>query len=415
MKVLWFTNIALPELSRVLGQPPEVVGGWMSSLLDELKRRDDVELAVATSVAGQRAGTKHSVERVTYYSLPAERSRPMTLTPSFAAACKSVLDDFHPDLIHVHGTEEAYGRFTALLTSGPPVVVSIQGLIHVCARHVPGGITLTDAAECGLPGVLSWLRFKLMQRQWVARGESEREILAGNRHFIGRTAWDAAHLLSNNRNARYYRCEELLRPPFYSRRWDVSTARRHSVFCTAAHSPLKGFHLVLEALSILRHEFPEITVRVAGAPWDSRRGFGYYGRYLRALIDKLALGPHLVALPALAAEQVAEELANAAAFVIPSLIENSPNSLAEAMLVGTPCVASLVGGVPSMIENERSALGFPSGDAPSLAHCLRRVFRDDSLATALSHAARTTATARHDAAAVVASQLETYRRVASAP
>jgi glycosyltransferase involved in cell wall biosynthesis len=413
MKILWFTNIVLPGLARAMSRPPEVVGGWMSSLLDQLRGREDVELAVATSITGQQAVSKHAVEGVSYYCLPPAHANTRGVTAQFAAACHEALDDFAPDLIHVHGTEEAYGSFTAQLQSGPPVVVSIQGLIHVYASHVPGGITFAHAMECGLAGGLSWARSYVMQHRWNRRGRTERSILAGNHHFIGRTAWDNAHVLANNPTAKYHHGEELLRTPFYQHSWEARAARPHSIFCTAAHSPLKGFHLVLDALSSLRNEFPDITVRIASAPWDADRGYGYYGRYLKALIDRRRLTRHVVPLPALDAEQLAKELAAAAVFVIPSLIENSPNSLAEAMLVGTPCVAAMCGGIPSMIEDGKTALGFHSGDAPYLAHGVRRIFTDATLAQRLSTTARSAATARHDPERVVVNQVEIYRQVVS--
>lgn len=411
MKVLWFTNIELPELSMALGRQSQVIGGWMSALLEALRTQASVELAVATMVPGQRVVSRHVVNTVTYYGLPSAKHRAEGLSSWFASSCNAVLEEFRPDIIHVHGTEDCYGLYTASLRAGPPTVVSIQGLVHVYRQHVGGGITLAKALEGGQAGLLSWLRYEEMQHQWAGRGRRERTILAQNRYFIGRTGWDQAHLLANNPAARYFHGDELLRPAFYKQKWEWEAARRASIFCTAAHSPLKGFHLVLDAMSMLKDEFPEITVRVAGAPWNASRGFGFYGRYLKSLIDRRGLTARVTALPPLGAEQVASELASAAAFAIPSLIENSPNSLAEAMLVGTPCVAALVGGIPSMIEDGQTALGFQSGDATYLAHCLRRVLKDEALSRRLSTCGRAAAVARHNAGRLVADQLSIYRQV----
>lgn len=413
MRVLWLTNIPLPALSGILGRAPEVMGGWMAALLDELRKCADLEIAVATGLPGQRTMTRHAADGVTYYCLPAMALRAGELTPDVRKACEAVLSEFRPELIHVHGTEQLYGLFTATRPPRPSAVISIQGLIHVYAKHVTGGLRFCDASEAGLPGILSWLRSKVMEHSWSRRGVTERRILAGNRDFIGRTDWDKAHVLANNPRATYLHCGELLRKPFHQRTWDPKTATRRSIFCTAAGAPHKGFHLVLDALTLLREEFPEITVRVAGAPWDTDRGFGYYGRYLKAMIDRRGLSRHVTPLPSLRAEQVADELAAASAFVIPSFIENSPNSLGEAMLVGTPCVAALAGGIPSLIDDGATALGFPVGDAACLAHCLRRIFTDGSLSQRLSSSAREVALRRYDPATVVADQLEIYRRIIS--
>lgn len=411
MKVLWFTNTLMPDISERLGRSPEVVGGWMPSLLAAMRRIPSVELAVGTMVPRQQTGV-YEVNGVTYVCLPTAKKRWSTRgARGLFAEWREVIASVRPDVIHVHGTEDVYARFTTLGGYECPSVVSIQGLIHEYARHVTGGVSLDDAARAGAAGILSWLRYHALARQWRSRGVFEREALRASRHFIGRTAWDEAHVRAVNPAAVYHQCHEVLRPAFFRRGWQLGECRRHSIFCTAAHSPHKGFHVLLESVKLLRGSFPDVQVRVAGAPWSESKGRGCYGRYIKSLIDSYDLGDNVVALPALDAEGVARELTSAHAFVIPSLIENSPNSLAEAMLVGTPCVAALVGGVPSMIDDGTTALGFPPGDAAYVAQCLRRLFTDDGLAQKLSGEARRVAEVRHDPTRVVTEQVSIYEQV----
>ena len=105
------------------------------------------------------------------------------------------------------------------------------------------------------------------------------------------------------------------------------------------------------------------------------------------------------------------ELVRARAYVLPSFIENSPNSLAEAMLVGTPSVAAFVGGVPSLAAEGNETLFFPAGDAVLLAERLRRLLEDDSLALTLSENARRQAHARHDPERIVRQVVSIYHSV----
>lgn len=413
MRVLWFANIMMPELAEVLGRTPPVVGGWLPSLLDALRGQAEVQVAVATLDPLADATERHSIKGVVYYCLPGRRASQVRLTRKFVAACKDVVDEFEPDVIHVHGTEYAYGLFTAFSGNTRPSVISIQGLLHVCCRHVGGGLTLADSLDAGRAGLLSRLRFILQERTWTRRGSVERQLIRGNRHFIGRTAWDRAHVIAVSPGAVYYHCDEVMRPPFYATQWAPATAKRHTIFCTAAHSPLKGFHWLLYAMILLREEFPGINVRVAGAPWNEEGGFGYYGKYIARLIEKHDLSRHVTPLPPLAAVEVADEMRAAHVVVIPSLIENSPNSLSEAMLIGTPCVASFTGGIPSLVEDGVSALCFPPGDAAYLAENLRRVFNDEALARRLSTQSRVAASARHNPERIVARQLDIYRAVIS--
>jgi glycosyltransferase involved in cell wall biosynthesis len=117
---------------------------------------------------------------------------------------------------------------------------------------------------------------------------------------------------------------------------------------------------------------------------------------------------HIVPFAALDASEMANELQNAHVFALPSLIENSPNSLAESMLIGTPAVASYVGGVPSMARDEESVLFFPPDDEAVLAEQIRRIFLDDGLARRLSEGASAVARARHSKDRIVKDMLAIY-------
>jgi glycosyltransferase involved in cell wall biosynthesis len=414
MRILWFTNILMPDVCKAFGQPAQVVGGWMPSLLSALLRTGNVEMAVAAVHRDLNSVEKMVLNGVTYYLLPKSTEDERKLTERFKDYCTFAIKDFVPDLVHIHGTENLFGLYTAQERPPCPVVISIQGLLHVCYRHVLGGLTFSQYLEGGKEGLLAWGRFILKAREWARRGDNECSAIAGNRHFIGRTLWDHANVTAINPAAKYYFCNELLRPPFYAATWDIGTMSRHTIFCPAAHSPLKGFHWVLPAIAALCHEFPSITVRVAGAPWSMSEGKGYYGRYMHKLINKYCLAGRVVPLPALSDTEMATELQNAHAFVIPSLIENSSNSLAEAMLVGTPCIAAFVGGIPSMVADGEDALCFPAGDSTYLSHQLRRLFNDDQLARRLSGNARLVARDRHDEGRIVAEQEDIYCRVIAA-
>ena len=82
--------------------------------------------------------------------------------------------------------------------------------------------------------------------------------------------------------------------------------------------------------------------------------------------------------------------------LIPSAIENSPNSLAEAMLVGTPIVASYVGGVPDMLKDKEEGFLYCYNDPGMLATYISKIFESDELASYFSNNSRKTAWKRHD-------------------
>ena len=243
-----------------------------------------------------------------------------------------------------------------------------------------------------------------------------RRSFAALRHVVGRTVWDRAYTRVANPDAVYHTGQELLRPEFFDERWRLGNACRGTIFACAAGYPLKGLHVLLEAVCLLKQDYPGIRLRIPGikldpGSWPERIRRDGYWKYLTHRIRAMGLKDNIIALGVLDAKAMADELAKAHVFVAPSFVENLSNSLAEAMLVGTPCVASYVGGMVSTVHDRVEALSCPAGDATMLAERIRSLFADDALAQALSENARRTARARHDPAQITQQIVSIYRAV----
>lgn len=72
-------------------------------------------------------------------------------------------------------------------------------------------------------------------------------------------------------------------------------------------------------------------------------------------------------------------------FALPSHSEGSPNVLLEAMAANLPIVATAVGGVPEILEDNESALLVPVNDAHAMAAAIARVLTDQNLAERLTN------------------------------
>ena len=99
-----------------------------------------------------------------------------------------------------------------------------------------------------------------------------------------------------------------------------------------------------------------------------------YSRYITSLIDEYKLKGHITFLGALNAEQMKQEYLNCNAFICPSSIENSPNSLGEAQILGVPCVASYVGGIPDMIPTAECGKLYRFEDVVMLGDSVCQIF-----------------------------------------
>ena len=319
---------------------------------------------------------------------------------------QEVVLEFKPDIVHILGTE---GRFAALpkfVFEGCPVVVSLQGIMAMCGVAYNGFLTPWELR----PPFLSWsfIRngFTILREQkfWMTvRASSEMSIFRRHHYFIGRTTFDKAWVAYYNNKAQYYHVDEILRPQFYDEKVERSHVVRHTLFCGgAAAYPLKGCHWLLRALAALKTKYPDVKLRIANAEmldgkisWWRRIKAGTYVWYLRKLICEFDIADNVVALPALSADGVKEELQKAELFVLPSVCENSPNAIGEAMMLGTPVIASYVGGIPSIVSNNETARLIPPADAAYLAGTIDYLFEHPRQGVALAAKARKTALKRH--------------------
>lgn len=236
----------------------------------------------------------------------------------------------------------------------------------------------------------------------------ERRIFPRCRHFIGRTRWDADVTRVLSPGARYYHCDEPLRPEFRMSVWDQSLCEPHSVFCTMGGYARKGLGTLLRAIALLcEGPAPEVRLRFAGLSLDGSEG----GRAATREIRRLGLSGSVTSLGRLGPEGLARELLAASVFALPTHTDNGSNSLSEAMTVGTPCVASAVGGIPTTARDGTEALLVQDGDPYALAGSILRLLEDRELAARLSSNARATALKRHDPNTVRDTILSIYRTI----
>lgn len=415
MRVLWFTNIPLVPVTRRLGFPNEVIGGWMDSLRGALQSYPELELGAASALSHEYEPFEEG--GTTFYNIPRPSQsgsveavyRRWTLATDFPNGmenCSEIIKKFKPDIIHVHGSESFYGLITR--QTSIPVVLSMQGILTVIEKYFFGGLTFQDLLVenisknfiKGTSTLHGYLTIKKAARR-------EREIIKACRYFTGRTEFDKNFVSLINPQGSYYHCDDILRPPFYNAAWNSQSSGPLKIYCTMTPAPYKGLDCLLNAVSILKmNGFPDIQIRIGGHIQQTS-----IWRVIQNKVKALDLSDQVVWLGEISAENITTELKNAHVFVLPSFIDNSPNSLGEAMLVGTPSIASYVGGVPSMISHGKDGLLFPAGDAYSLAAMIARVTRDPSLAQTLSASARATAQKRHDPQKIAEAMINIYSEI----
>lgn len=257
----------------------------------------------------------------------------------------------NPDVVHAHGTEYAYGL--AAMDAAVPWVVSLQGIITDYLRTNP----------C--------LFYKLA-------APLETQVLKNAKFIGGRTHFDKGYASRMNPEATVLDLPEAMNAFFFAEPWNDPHNRR--IVFVGNCGARKGLHRLIEALGLIVPQFPEMVLEAVGGGSPDQQAV------LKAQAD--VCGVRLNFLGLKMAEEIAALHRECCLFVIPSENENSPNTLAEAMASGMPCVAYDTGGISSMMENGISGLLVPFGDAKGMAEAVAKIFQDSELRLRLGFHAR---------------------------
>jgi len=401
MNILWITNTIFPAPCKALGIPPPVFGGWMYGDALRIANQTDIKLAVASTFREKRV-KKMAIQGVDYYLLPFIKSS--SYQKNLEKHWKTICEEFKPDIIHIHGTEYAHGL--ACMRSCPKFkyIVSIQGLVSVISKYYFSGIGIWD--------IIKNITFRDLVRfdtifqaklNFEKRGQFEEEYIQKANIVSGRTSWDYAHVKTINPSINYHFNNSALRNSFYTAvKWDITTKNNYTIFLSQAGYPIKGLHQVLKAMAILKKDFHKIQLRIAGQCIIQNNSLlekiklSGYGSYIINLIKKFNLKENICFTGLLDEKEMITEYRNAHIFICPSSIENSPNSVGEAQILGIPTIGSYVGGTPDMIEHNINGLLYRFEEVEMLAENIRSVFNNNEFANRLSKNGIKTAENRHN-------------------
>lgn len=417
MRILWITNIPLPEASLLMNEKPIPFGGWLVNASNDLSENTGIELYIAFPQKGS-SGLKHlKGKKINYYTFPSIDSREAN-NPN-QVYLENILNSIKPNLVHVFGTEYAHSLAMVNLCNkmGIKAIISIQGLVSICSRHYMASIPINVQRRYTLRDIIKGENLIVQQNKFAKRGEVEIQTIKKSKHVIGRTTWDRACTSQINPDATYHFCNETLREEFYNHKWKVDQCEKFSIFASQASYPIKGIHFVLEAMPLILKKYPKAKLYIAGHDITmadtikQKIKLSSYAKYIRDLIKEYKLGDSVIFTGLLDEKQMCERYLKSNVFVCPSSIENSPNSLGEAMILGVPCVASDVGGIPDMLKDKEEGFLYQH-DAPyMLAHYVCEVFENEDLALKFSKNAREHALKTHDRDENTARLIEIYRDV----
>jgi len=393
MRILWFTNNSAGYNTNGGDYNG---GGWITSLQSEVKQVSGIELAI--SFFHQSDPFKVVQGNVNFYPISIDRSilnrskrifSKKKQEESHINAFKAVIDDFKPDVIHIFGSERTFGLISQY--TNIPTIIHLQGvLIPYLNAFVPPFYSKWDVyRQNGLNPLKLLSNYKEL-KGWESSVEREKRIFEGCHYFMGRTEWDKRIAKLYSPESNYFYCSEMLRESFFSAEpWQIKIERDKVIIVTTISSPLyKGADMLLKTANILKNElklnFEWLVYGVTDMKFaSSKTGLN---------VKEVSVYPMGTA----SSDELKDALVNCDVFFHPSYIDNSPNSVCEAQLLGVPVVSSNVGGIPSLIEHLKSGVLVSANDPYMAASHIEEIVRDKVLASKIGKNARVIALQRHD-------------------
>ena len=352
------------------------------------------------------AANGFSKERLWYVDIAC--SAPFEGTLGLSKNCGEDITRTHEfqeaDIIHLHYINQGFLSLKVLdkiLRSGKRVVWTMHdmwpftGICHhadACERYQ------THCHDCPLlvrPSAkdLSYKVFEKKQHVWQH----------GDITFVGCSKW-IAELASKSRLTKGHRVVNIPNVVPHSTFHPMSKTEARTLFglpadkklllfsCQKVSDERKGMSYMLEALQLLKDE--NIALVVAGSEANITTNLPIHA--VGYIADE---------------ERMAALYAAVDVFVTPSLQENLPNTIAEAMSCGTPCVGFHIGGIPEMIHHKVDGYVARYRDANDLAEGIRHVLSHPELGEAAARYAHDT----YNAHRIAQLYIEEYKAPLPAP
>lgn len=417
IKVLWFTNTSsLYEF----GKHSYHGGGWIDSLESLLVKKEEIELAI--SFFHTKDFKKSTINNTTYYPLYRKRLRNnpikfilnnyqgnLEVEEEVLPKLLEVINDFRPDVINVFGTE---GIFSAIqMYTDIPVVIHLQGLINpITDTYFPPNISKWDFFIEPtyfinlLIGTSPFFSIKKIKRQAFR----ERKNLLNSKFVMGRTEWDYSCTELFAPNAKYFHVDEVLRDVFYFNTIVTDKEKEFiGIVSTISPTMYKGIDTILKSAKLIKNNCNlKIRWNLVGLERDDK--------LLRFFENKLNVKHQEIGIECLGVlnpNELVNLLSKNDLFIHPSYIDNSPNSVCEAQILGMPVIACNVGGLSSLIEHNETGILIPSNGFVELASEIKNFSKNPLKYKSMGLNAQKKAVSRHDREKIIEDLLHVYTEI----
>ncbi len=393
MRVLWF-EVSPPSRYNEHKAP---IGGWQDSLESIVRTIPNIELGIVFMSSDGICSNK-VVDGVSYYPIDGRLSFIEKIFRKYwdvyvEKALKfstQIIQDFKPDIIHVFGTEYPFGQVQSV--TDIPVIIHIMGaIIPYRNATLPPNYSLYDRIRnCGINPRKFFSLIKDLSNM-KNREEWEKKTWSLVHNYMGRTNWDKAIASILHYNCKYYHVEEALRSVFIDKhaQWKGYNNSKLVLLSTGCGTFWKGPDLMIKVAKILKDLDIDYEWNIAGQMDKEIKRI--VERKEKACFDDL----NIRILGFVQPEKLSELLCSCSVYVHTAYIENSPNSICEAQIIGAPIVSTNVGGISSLVQDGVHGILVPANDPWQMAYSIIQLYEDKNLMKAFSVNSHNTAIKRH--------------------
>lgn len=394
MKILWVVNKYCGAFHEKVTGVKSTGGLWLDSMIEQAKDSGD-ELVVCNINAAP--SIEYFVDgNISYYTIKANPNEGYNCYgEAELAQWKNIIDKERPDIIELWGTEFTYGLSTLRVAPQIPHVIFVQGLLETIGECYTAGLSQKELRTARtLRDVLTHNTIEQIGERFIRRSQSEKEIVSKAGHIIIQNTWAASYYEKNCDGVKPHFLNISISSRFSNHEWSEDAMKPYEIMCSAADYPIKGLHVLLKALRIVKESYPEVKLSVPGTPLRKADTLikllkqDGYSKLISKMIVDYGLTDNVTYTGRLTADEMAKKMAEVNCFVMCSAVENHSSTLLEAMTVGAPCVASRVGGVPEYAVDGENTLLYDFEDYEELARQIMKVFEDKDLRNSLSTGAR---------------------------
>lgn len=391
MKILWISNIPFGPLCELAGGSNSNSGSWLDAAYDALKNVDQLELIIVTTGFVKEIKTQKDGPH-TFCLLPG--GRPKNYNHKSAKnrlVWEKLYLEYKPDIIQCWGTEFSQGYLALQVMKNVPSVIYMQGVMSQIARYYTAGMSDSELIKSiTLRDIIKSDWIKRQKNDFLERSKIEACMIKLSGNVIVENQWCKAHCEAIAIGCKSYFSKLNVKSEFFEHCWTYNNMEPYSILAVAAGVPLKGLHILLKAFNLVLKKYPQAKLYVPGITSPLVRSlkerlliYGY-ASFIRKLIIKCGLKDNVVFMGRINSKTMAEKMAKSNLFVLPSSIENHSSALIEAMIIGTPCISSNVGGIAEYLNHNTNGLLYRFEEFEILAFHILRIFDDRGLAEEFS-------------------------------